>query len=138
MVDDRRELADDVRDVALVPGCVPKWTTSGPLVRHPLVAVDRHAADLAAPEHAAGAGMVVYRFPSGLVVVRAVDRQHLLRGPCQRLRLAEGRIGMSRKGFFQSLVLATILATGFAAVFYVADMWVLSGYREDALGDRKS
>ncbi len=41
---------------------------------------------------------------------------------------------MSRKGFFQSLVLATILATGFAAVFYVADMWVLSGYREDALG----
>lgn len=39
-----------------------------------------------------------------------------------------------RKGNYQPLVLATVLAVGCAAVCYVSGMWVLSGYREDALG----
>jgi hypothetical protein len=39
---------------------------------------------------------------------------------------------MLRKGVFQPLVLATVLALGFMAVCSAVDSWIISGYREDA------
>ncbi|HTU19189.1 MAG TPA: hypothetical protein VMG10_14105 [Gemmataceae bacterium] len=41
---------------------------------------------------------------------------------------------MARQQIFQPLVLATVLATGFMAVCFAADSWILSDYREEALG----
>ena len=39
---------------------------------------------------------------------------------------------MLRKDFFHRLVLATILSIGFAAICYLASMWVLNVYSEDS------
>jgi hypothetical protein len=41
---------------------------------------------------------------------------------------------MLRKGIFQPLVLATILAAGSLALCTMADLWVFGVYREDSLG----
>jgi hypothetical protein len=41
---------------------------------------------------------------------------------------------MLRKNLFQPLVLATVLAVGFMAVCFAADSWILSRYRDDAVG----
>jgi hypothetical protein len=44
---------------------------------------------------------------------------------------------MLRKELFQPLALATILAAGFIAVCYVADLWVFSSYGEDTVESRE-
>jgi hypothetical protein len=41
---------------------------------------------------------------------------------------------MLRQKIFQPLVLATLLAAGFMAVCFAVDSWILSDYREEALG----
>jgi hypothetical protein len=44
---------------------------------------------------------------------------------------------MLRNKIFQPLLLATVLAAGFGAVCCASDSWILSSYREEALGGRE-
>jgi hypothetical protein len=41
---------------------------------------------------------------------------------------------MLRKGIFQPLVLAIVMAVGFMAVCFAVNSWIISGYLEDAVG----